>query len=343
MKKLLTLLCFSVFLFSLSTSYADSLRLKANHPTRYTVKKGDTLWDISGKFLKNAWQWPKLWGYNPQVNNPHKIYPGDVLVLTIVNGKPRLSLAPRVVRLSPNMRIVAKASAIPPIPLKSIEPFLTKSRVMSVERFLSAPYVLSHDSDHLMSTTGNLIFARGLSKPNQLRYVVLRKDETYFDPRTKKVLGIEAQYVASAEVEKFADPASLRVISANQVINEGDRLFAVKHKSGQTAFIPHAPKKEVNAQIIAVLRGVTQIGRNNIVALNYGDFDGANPGQVLSIMRVNGIVKDRFAKKGATAIRLPEKKIGDLMVFKVFPSVSFALVMHAKQTIRVLDKVQSPR
>jgi hypothetical protein len=148
--------------------------------------------------------------------------------------------------------------------------------------------------------------------------------------------------VANAQVEKFADPATLRVINANQVINEGDRLFVVKHKSGRTAFIPHSPSKPVHAQIIAVLRGVTQIGRNNVVALNYGDFEGAEPGQVLSIMRVNGVVKDRFAKQGAVNIRLPEKKVGDLMVFKVFPSVSFALVMHAKQTIRVLDKVRTP-
>ena len=321
---------------------ASALQLKAGYPKVYTVKANDTLWRIAGKYLKDPWQWSDLWQCNPQVHNPHLIFPGDILRVHIKNGKACLQREPRVVKLSPHMRIEKSQSPIPPIPMKLIEPFLTKSRVMSAQQFMAAPYVLAHDGEHLISTKGNLIYARGLRNKHTVRYAVLHQEETYINPATKKSLGIEARYIATAEVERYADPATLRVLAVRGVINEGDRLFPVNSAKKLSQFIPHIPAKAVNARIIAVLRSISQVGRFNIVALNYGKAAGARPGQVLNIMRVGKVVSDKYSSSKKN-VWLPNTKIGVLMVFKTFKHVSYALIMQASQAVRVLDKVRAAR
>lgn len=320
----------------------NAIQLKAGYPNVYTVKANDTLWSIAAKYLKSPWQWSSLWHCNPQVHNPHLIYPGDTLRVTIKNGKACLQREPRVVKLSPHMRIEKGQSPIPPIPMKLIEPFLTKSRVMSAQRFMVAPYVLAHEGEHLISTKGNLIYVRGLRNKHTVRYAVLHREETYINPATKKSLGIEARYIATAEVEKYADTTTLRVLGVRGVINEGDRLFPVDNAKKSSQFIPHTPAKAVDARIIAILRSISQVGRFNIVALNYGNAQGARPGQVLKIMRVGKVVSDKYSSSKEN-VWLPNTKIGVLMVFKTFKHVSYALIMQASQAVRVLDKVQSAR
>jgi hypothetical protein len=320
---------------------SQALSLKQGYPEAYTVKAKDTLWGIASLYLNSPWQWQRLWQCNPQIHNPHRIYPGDTLHVAIINGQPCLQVGPRTVKLSPSMRVEKSQSAIPPIPLALIEPFLTQSRVMSLKQFLAAPYVIAHQDDHLISTKGNMIYARGLTTRNYHRYVILRREETYIDPVTEKPLGIEAKYIATTALENFADPASLKVLTARDVINEGDRLFPVENHAQAREFIPHVPQAKVNTQIIAILRSISQVGRYDIVALNYGKTAGAKPGQVLTIWRAGTIVTDKYAKKGPQTVRLPAKKIGVLMVFKTFSNVSYALVMQASQAIRILDSVNN--
>lgn len=320
-----------------------ALELKASYPKIYTVQANDSLWSIAAKYLKNPWHWSRLWQCNPQIHNPHLIYPGDTLRVQHIGGNTCLQLETRVVKLSPKMRIDKSQSPIPPIPMKLIEPFLTKSRVMSLKQFLAAPYVLAHGGNHLISTQGNTIYVRGLRNRNVVRYAVLHREETYLDPITKKSLGIEARYVAAAELVKYADPASLRVIAVRGVINNGDRLFPVETNKKLTEFIPHSPSKMVHASIIAVLRSISQVGRFNIVALNYGKRSGAKPGQVLTILRSGKFVNDKYSHNGKQAVLLPSKKIGVLMIFKTFPQVSYALIMQANQAVRILDKVETAR
>ena len=320
----------------------NAVQLKAGYPEVYTVKAKDTLWSIAGKYLKNPWQWSSLWQCNPQVHNPHLIYPGDILRVTIEQGRACLQRETGIVKLSPQMRIEPGKSPIPPIPMKMVEPFLTKNRVMSLQQFLAAPYVLAHQGAHLMSTEGNQIYARGLRNKHIVHYAVLHREAAYLNPVTKKSLGIEAAYVASAAVETFGDPATLRVVAVRGVINEGDRLFPVENRKKLSQFIPHSPAKPVEARIIGVLRSISQVGRFNVVALNYGKADGARPGQVLDILRAGKIVQDKYSSSNKN-ILLPNTKIGVLMVFKTFQQVSYALIMQASQEVRVLDKVQSAR
>jgi hypothetical protein len=332
-------LCLGVVLILMGCS-TQALSLKKNYPVNYTVQNKDTLWAISAKYLNDPWHWPSLWACNPQIHNPHLIYPGDKLHMAIVNGQPCLQREPRVVKLSPTVRVDSHASPIAPIPLDLIEPFLTKTRVMSKKQFLTAPYVLAQQEERLMSTRGDVIYVRGIKNQRDKRFLVLHREETYFDPQTKKPLGIEARYVASAQLQRLADPAELKVTQVRGVIGEGDRLFADKPGVFPAEFVPHTPKNPVNAQIIAILRNISQVGRFNVVALNYGKTQGAKPGQVLAVMKAGRILKDKYAQQGNKQIKLPTKQIGTVMIFRTFPKVSYALVMKAQQAIRVLNKVQ---
>lgn len=321
--------------------HLNALSLKEGYPQTYTVNAKDTLWGIASHYLHDPWKWPVLWRCNPQVHNPHLIYPGDTLRVTVVGGQPCLQVAPRVVKLSPNMRIEKSQSPIPPISLSLIEPFLTQSQVMPLKQFLAAPYIIAHQGQHLISTRGNTVFARGLKNNRRTRFLVLHRDENYTDPISKKNLGIAARYVATVELENVADPASLNVLAARGVINEGDRLFAVNDEQQLSQFIPRMPRQVVNTQIIAVLRNISQVGRFSIVALNYGKNVGARPGQVLTIFRRGKVIRDKYTKGDDNTVHLPNKKIGLLMVFKTFDNVSYALVMQASQAVRILDKVRS--
>lgn len=319
----------------------NALQLKKNYPQNYTIKKNDTLWGIANRYLKNPWQWQQLWQCNPQIHNPHLIYPGDKLHIKIVNGKPCLSTEPQVVKLSPGMKIEKGKSPIPPIPLALIKPFLTKSRVMTKTQFLKAPYVIAHQGEHLISTRGSQIYVRGLNNRHRTRFVVLHREEDYIDPLTKDYLGTEARYVATVELESYADPATFKVLAARGVINDGDRLFPLENTASLTQFIPQVPKRKVDAQIIAILRSISQVGRFNIVALNYGTSIGARSGQVLTIWKTGGVIHDKYTQGDDDKVRLPNKKIGKLMIFKTFSNVSYALVMEASQAVRLLDRVTS--
>lgn len=334
----------AALLFSINT-WADVLEINPQHPEQYTVVQHDTLWDISAKFLKSPWKWPKLWHGNPQIKNPDLIYPGDTLVFSMVNGKPslRLSGRGRDVKLHPSIRKEDLAKEIKAIPTDAISQFLSSPKVLDTDELGQSPYVLDFKGEHLVAGAGDRVYVRSILHAQTLNYTVYHKGQAYISPETGEFLGYEAIYVADASLEAEGDPATLLITKSEQEIRMGDRVMPSSEKTTPLNFFPKPPEIEIQGNIISVLNGVTQIGRNNIVVIDKGVQDGVKVGDLLTIYQKGRIVTDRFKSKDATVlVKLPNEKAGTLMIFRSFNRVSYALVMEATQAIHVLDKVRTP-
>jgi len=321
-------------------------------PERYTVKKGDTLWDIAKHFLKDPWLWPEVWDINPAIRNPHLIYPGDVIALTWVNGKPVLTLegaesAPpppprpdlRTVKLSPQARVESLQKAITTLPKSSIAPFLYRPFFISDDQLKGAPYIVSNYGDHSISGTGERIYVRGIEDGSAVNFNVVRKGVVYRDPETRKVLGYEAINLGEAVLVKLGDPATLTVKKAYKEILVGDFLLPKETEQIELNFFPRAPGKDIAGRIISVSDGVAKIGQYNVVVINKGTNEGLEPGHVLEIYQEGAIVRQPYSR---ARIKLPEERAGLAMVFKTYDKVSYALVMEAFQELKVNDYVYSP-
>ena len=282
---------FLVALLICAVAGADEVQLRSDHPQTYTVQKGDTLWDISGRFLTHPWQWPEIWHINPQVADPHWIYPGDVLSLDYVDGKPRLQVVDRNVKLSPSIRETSHLDAIHAIPLDAIHQFLTRPRVVSESDLDNAAYIVGSQDDHLAFGSGFRVYARNLGEPATAKFSVFRKGGIYRDPDTNAVLGYEAEHVADALVEKFGDPATVQVVRSSKEVVKGDRLLAQTEEE-YPEFIPHAPGSAIDAKIISAMGGISQIAQHQVVVLNRGSKDGLEAGHVLAIFQRGEVVKD---------------------------------------------------
>ena len=334
------------FLLSLG-AVADVIKLRDPAPQRYVVVEGDTLWDIAGKFLAHPWQWPQVWQDNPQINNPHLIYPGDELTLVDVGGVPRITLArSRLVKLSPQVRASAHARAIPLIPLDAIAPFLSRPLVLSEAELAGAGYVVGSQDQHLVNGAGHRIYLRNLSPSPTGRFMIFRAGREYRDPDSGQVLGREALQVADLRLEKDGDPATGIITASNREVIKGDRLLPFEDLSRETSaefesFQPRAPANPVEGRLIAVVDGVTQIGQLNTVVINRGADGGLEPGHVLAIFQAGAEVKDSVATP-AGKVALPEERAGEVVVFRVFEAVSFALVMNTQRPVHVMDYVRNP-
>jgi LysM repeat protein len=330
--------------------------LAPNAPERYTVVKGDTLWDISGKFLKDPWFWPEIWQVNPQIANPHLIYPGDVISLVYVGGQPQLRLerggevvalpeGTSTERLSPQARVEPLGQAITTIPYDAIAPFLTHPTVLSKDQVDGAPYVLAFRGGHLVAGKGQTMYARGPeSLLNGASYAVYHVGEPYRDPDTNHVIGYEGIYVGQGQVIRGGDPATLTITDSRREATPGDRLFPVE-VDVPLNFYPSAPSAAIEGRIVAVLDGLSRIGQYNIVVLNRGAKDGLAQGHVLEIYQADGYANDRWTSEhwpGSHHFPLPEEKAGLLMVFRVLDDISYALVTQATSEIRVADVVRNP-
>ncbi len=323
-----------------TTCNADEIKLNPAHPDKYTVVKGDTLWDIAGKFLSKPWYWPKVWENNSQIKNPHLIYPGDVIYLTIVNGKPRLSFGPE--KLHPRIRETDIEAAIKTIPIDHIQPFLSSPKVVTQNELDNAPYVIDFAGEHLIAGAGDSIYVRSIEAPKSLLYTVYRQGEPYISPDSKEILGFEASYIADTTLLQNGDPATLIISKSSGEIRMGDRLMASPETDVTLNFIPRAPEKLIKGNIISVLNGVSQIGQHNIVVIDKGVQDGIQTGHVLDIYRQGKMTRDIYSPIKNDQVRLPNEMAGVLMVFRPFERVSYALVMQATQAIHVLDIVQTP-
>ncbi|MDA0824636.1 MAG: LysM domain-containing protein [Proteobacteria bacterium] len=292
----------------LCPAVGDEVAINPSNPGHYTVVEGDTLWDISGRFLTHPWQWPDIWQANPQIENPHLIYPGDAVYLTYKDGRPILNLARggmyggRRVKLSPSVRSYAHDNAIPPIPLDAIRPFLSRPNVMKLADLERTAYVVSSQDEHLANGSGNRIYVRNLNDLTTDKYSVFRQGGEYRDGDTNELLGHEALHIGEAIVEVAGDPATARVVSSTKEILAGDRLMP-QVEDVYPDFIPRAPDGGIDGSIISVVDGVSQIGQYQVVVLDRGAQNGIQPGHVLAIYQKGVVVKDELA----SAIAAQEK------------------------------------
>ena len=325
----------------------DSLQLNPDVPMTYTVKKGDTLWGISGMYLKEPWRWPELWDNNPQVDNPHLIYPGDVLSLSWEDGRPRLMVGSRgVVKLSPEVRSQALSTAIPPIPRDQIDPFLRSNRVVDALVFDASAYVIAADAGRLVSGKGDRIYGRGPLVEGTDIYGILREGQIIVDPVTEEILGLTVVDIGTGSLIPGDDDLNegavktFEVTRSTEEVRVEDRLMPQLEGIVDAYFQPKAPDFQVeNGFMVAVDGGVTQIGALDIVTLNLGERDGVVVGDVMAIYQSGETVIDPV--KG-DPVTLPDVRAGMLMVFSVYEKASFALVLTASRPLAVMDKVKNP-
>ena len=322
-------------LFSMN-SWAESILLNPSHPQQYTVVKGDTLWDISGEFLENPGQWPKLWKSNPHVKNPHLIYPGDVLVLKFnADGSPYLS------KLRPHIRVEPLDEAIKTIPVASIIAFLNASRVINKHEFTNSPYVIGFADGHLVAGAGHRVYARSIIDPNNNGYTIFRQGHAYIDPDTNSVLGYEGKFIARTVLQKLGDPATLLISRAKSEVRKGDSLIENKNENISLMFTPHLPDFPIEATLINFPSGVSFAGRFDVTVLNKGSNDGLEAGHVLTIYQHGEMIRDDYSVQYNDSVQLPNEVSGRLMVFRTFEKVSYALIMEANYSMSLLDKAQS--
>jgi len=353
--------------------FADTVALTPDHPDRYVVQKGDTLWDISKRFLKDPWRWASVWTINEQVKNPHLIYPGDVILLTYVDGKPQLSVAREekvapapagveeltatpttaieepagetptgmnVVKLRPRAHAESIASAIPTISPEAIVPFLTEPLAVGRAELARAGYVTIGLDDRLALGDGSQFYARGLNKnDNSEYYQIFRQGAALKHPDTGEILAYEAQFLGDAKVLEPGDPAKLMVTRVKQEIVPTDRLLKTPDKAALPYYFPRAPEKNVDGRILAAVNGLREFGPNTIVAISLGKREGMEEGHVLRIMRHAGLSKDPVTKR---MYKLPDEETGLLMIFRVFDKVSYALIMNATQPVHIHDALRTP-
>ncbi len=343
MKKNLLLGLASLWLCCVAAN-ADDVTLRDGHPDRHIVVKGDTLWDISGSFLRDPWLWPEVWQVNPQIANPHLIYPGDQINLVYLDGKPRLRVKRGVmgntVKLSPKMRTSAADSAIPTIPLEKINAFLSRSRVVQNGELEAAPYALAGGQRHLITGAGDELYARGKFPAGETVFGIYRRGQTFSDPDTDEFLGLEATDIGTGKLTALErDLGTLSITRSNEEIRNKDRLLAYKERKITATFQPSSPNNEVEGYIVAVEGGVTQIGFMDIVALNKGERDGLVEGNVLAIDRAGEVVRDQIKND---LVRLPDVRAGLLMVFRTYEKMSYGIVLRATQPLAVMDRVHNP-
>lgn len=325
----------------------SDVRLQDDAPLHYTVKKGDTLWGIAKKFLKDPWQWPEVWTVNnTKVSNPHLIYPGQELLLVYRNRRPQivpggnLALENQTEKLSPKIRELPLAQAIPTIPLDAIREFLKGPRVVSKDELNRAPYVVEFNQETLRGAAGMGAYVKNLQEPVLAGYEVVRRGQEYRDPDTNELLGYEAIPTAEAELRELGKLSTVQLVQSYREVSIGDRLLPDESGLFQANFYPHAPAGAVGGRVIAVFDGLSQIGQYQIVTINRGTSQGLEPGHVLSILQAGRKVRDPYAP---SRVQLPDEYAGTLMIFKVAPKVSYGLVMEAARAIHLLDKVEKPR
>lgn len=335
--------CLLLLSLLFSTWLQAAVELNDNVPETYIVKKGDTLWGISGMYLQKPWLWPQLWDANPQIDNPHLIYPGDELYLVWIDGQPRLRMRRgRDVKLEPNMRVSELNLAIPIIPLDQIGPWLKWSRIVAEGELSGAPYIVSGSQRHLLSAPGDHVYGRGNFPDGERAYGIYRPGEAYYDPVTNELLGYQAQDIGNARLlSSTADEvAELEITRITEEARITDRLLPLRERIIEATFHPRAPDVEIeNGFMIAVPGGVTQIGTTDIVVLNKGERDGLEVGQVLAIYQAGELVFDTIAQDN---VRLPDVRAGLAMVFEIFEKASYAIVLKSDKPLAVGDKVKNP-
>jgi len=330
------------FALSFSTATAQQNPVLADdYPERYTVVDGDTLWDISGKFLRDPWRWPEVWQGNPQVENPDLIYPGDVLVMTFIDGRPTLkSLRTETVKLSPSARVVSFADAIPPIDPRAIQAYLSAPLVTDSNEMEKAGYIVDGVDNHLLMGKYDQFYARGIDDQEADEYRVFRPGRHFVDPISDESLGYEAKHVGDARMLRKGDPSRLSLLDSFIDAGVRDRLRPVYKKESLPFFYPKAPDNPaIRGMILESENTSTAVGPLSVVVLNLGSREGVVPGDVFRILSQAADKKDPVTGE---RYRMPEEKSGLLLVFRTFDKVSYSLITNSVRPILAGDVVVSP-
>ena len=335
-----------------------SVPLAPDAPDTYVVKKGDTLWDIAGVFLKYPWYWPEIWYVNPQVENPHWIYPGDVLRLVYVDGKPRITVGTAgEVRLSPQVRTDPLGQAIRTVPYDILMNFVQRPSLLTKKQVDKAPYVVGFRSRHIVGSSANELYAKGLENPPPgTEYTIVHPGEELRDPDDGDLLGYVGHYAATTRVitttdAKHEDPLThLTVLDNGREINQGDKVFPAKTKFGDD-FVVSAPKDtKLDGQVLAVVDGLAVAGRYQVLAINRGKRDGLVPGNVVAIYARGVDVRDLYSRgqdwtkftANYATVKLPDERSGTLLLFTVTDRMSYGLVVESTQPMRIGDFIKHP-
>lgn len=337
-----------------SDSMSDGPMLQEEVPARYVVVRGDTLWGISARFLKNPWKWPDVWGVNKDaISNPHLIYPGDIIILDLTGATPRLRLEGEAdgglsrwygfelqsSHLTPQMRSQPlSAVPIPTIPAKAIEPFLVRPLIVDPAQVRRAPVIVAATDKRVVVSAGDTAYVTGLVQGKGARWQIYRQGRVFQDPDTKEVLGFEAVYLGDADVTGYGDVSTVQIVKAHQEIAKGDRL-ALAPPLQSAPYVPRSPEKSVRGRVIAGSDNtVSEMGTYSVVIMNRGARDGLEIGHVLGLFRSEGSIP----VAGGKSLALPEQRYGLVLVFKVFDKMSYGLVMASRRPVNVLDIVRNP-
>lgn len=349
-------------------SYADEIALTPNPPEKYVVVKGDTLWGISGKFLKHPWQWTQLWKQNSQIKNPHLIYPNDTIYFQMVNGKPELSLThfepvalidkPCVLKpreyekgretflldknnkVLPCMRESELEKPITLIPHDKIATFLTSPKVVTQEELDDSPYVVGFREGRLLAGTGDKVYVKNLVNTTANTYTIYREGETYRDPHSNDILGIEAIYMANATLAKDGDPATLVITNGTHEIRTGDRVMPSPEIENTLNFFPKPPETPIDGHIVGIKDGMALIGLYSVVVIDKGTAEGLQAGHELTVYQKGKNILDS-TKKIDEIVQLPDEEAGKVMIFRPFEHISYALVMKTTHDIHRGDEVKT--
>lgn len=343
-----------------NTQQAVAASVRVAHPRQYTVKAGDTLWDIANLFLKDPWFWPEIWYQNPQVKNPHLIYPGDVLSLIYVDGQPRIVVSKPeqrgtttvvsdaagpvpVVKLSPSIRTKTIEASIDTIPGDAIRQFLTKPRVIAKEELQNAPYILGSDDEHLILGQGNQVFIRGEIDKERVRYTVVRKGAELVDPDTKEVLGYEAIYAGETLITSYGDPATGELTFTEREVLYGDRLLPTDKSKIDNLFFPRLPDRDIQGRVIHLPDALFGVAKLQVAVINRGSREGLESGNLLAVYTKGKSVYDHHNKGKKVELVLPDVRSGLIMIFRTFDHVSYGLVLESTRVIHNHDIVRTPK
>jgi hypothetical protein len=324
--------------------------LNPRHPESYVVQRGDTLWGIASMFLRDPWYWPEIWQINPQVENPHLIFPGDTLSLAYLDdGRPVIQLerGPQVAqggggfeRLSPRVRSEPLEEAILTIPYETIAAFLSRPRIIERGEVDDLPYIVAH-REGLMGSQGRDVYVRGTEEPVGSVFNVVELGEELVDPDTNDLLGYQGIYVGQGRLDRTGDPGTLRMLDTEREAVVGNLLMGEEDVT-QLNFVPRAPDAEIEGQIISVLSGVSLIGQYQVVVINRGSEAGLEPGHVLRAFQAGRTIRDTQRGAIGQKVRLPDEPAGTMMVFRTAERLSYALVMEVTTPLALLDIVRTP-
>jgi len=402
MLKKLHLLFITIFL--INTSINAEIELNPSHPDTYTVQKGDTLWDISARFLKSPWVWPEVWHANPQIENPHLIYPGDVISLVYLDGKPQLQVTRGhpTIKLSPKGRKISHENAITTVPLDNIKPFLKNLKILNEQDIENASYVVALEQEHILGSETNNLYVRHANGARQGEYysiarprVLYRdipvdypyKDSNYKKRRTESlnwkktskytlstiftnywknhinytfwdyvdVLGYEVEIIAKAEVVRSEiDGITTMVVNNNVIeVREGDLVLPYEEANFDAYFQPRAATtNDDNIRVIALSNAYFKSGKWQIIAISRGNLDGISTGDVFDVKRPARVIRDEvmhpsedvktFFKPSLGKVTLPEEHAANIMVFKTFEHISYAIIVDGNRPVQLLDFVRAP-